>query len=193
MKTIHELQEQFLRNTFYKGIPTCKNPMDLWVYQEIIHEVKPDVIIEIGVWQGGSTFFLRHQFPDETDKEIFGLDIDISKVHESVRNYSNVTFVKVGIEPFKLPIRYLDKKVLVIEDSSHTYENTLECLKLYSPLVSVGSYYIVEDTIAPKLGYDLHPGLAVEDFLRDNDKFEVDKSREKYITWNPGGYLKRVK
>ena len=37
MKTKQELQEQFLKNTFYKGIPTCKNPMDLWVYQEIIH------------------------------------------------------------------------------------------------------------------------------------------------------------
>lgn len=199
MKTIHELQQQFLSNTYYKGIPTCKNPMDLWIYQEIIHEVKPDVIIEIGVWHGGVMRYILNQ---PFDGEIIGIDLDITRAEESCDALFSLCDNVHLIQGDATEKKTLDKaksiyskyeKVLVIEDSSHTYENTLECLKLYSPLVSVGSYYIVEDTIAPQLGYDLHPDLAVADFLRDNDRFEVDKSREKYITWNPGGFLKRVK
>ena len=83
---------------------------------------------------------------------------------------------------------------MVIEDSSHTYENTLKCLDKYSKLVSVGSYYIVEDTICKKLGYkEFDPHKAVNKFINKNNNFVIDKSREKYITWNPGGYLKRIK
>lgn len=192
MKTINELQNQFLNNTFYKGIPTCKNPMDLWIYQEIIHEVKPDVIIEIGVWKGGSTMWLK----DNSEAYVIGIDIGYKQIDYRAKEQtiSWITGEATDEDVFKLVVKVIDKeKILVIEDSSHTYENTLKCLQLYSPLVSVGSYYIVEDTIAPELGYNLHPNLAVEDFLRDNDSFVVDKSREKYITWNKGGFLKRVK
>lgn len=202
MKTINELQTQFLNNTYYKGIPTCKNPMDLWVYQEIIHEVQPDVIIEIGVWKGGSTQWLADNSNAyvigidlmEHLKEWEGLTISTDKKMTYFKGDATEIFdsIKEHIE-FRQKVGVLCNKVMVIEDSSHAYDNTLKCLQLYSPLVSVGSYYIVEDTIAPELGYDLHPGLAVEDFLRDNDSFVVDRSREKYITWNKGGYLKRVK
>jgi cephalosporin hydroxylase len=44
--------------TFWLGIPAQKLPMDLWIYQEIIYEIKPDVIIETGTECGGSALFL---------------------------------------------------------------------------------------------------------------------------------------
>lgn len=82
---------------------------------------------------------------------------------------------------------------MVIEDSSHTYENTLRVL---ADLVSVGKYFIVEDGICHH-GLDLGPRPgpyeAVETFVRVNKNFVIDRDREAYcITWNPKGYFKKV-
>ena len=38
----------------YRGHKILKCPMDLWIYQEIFHEVRPDLIIETGTHSGGS-------------------------------------------------------------------------------------------------------------------------------------------
>jgi cephalosporin hydroxylase len=87
---------------------------------------------------------------------------------------------------------------MVVLDSDHHKDHVLEELRLYSPLVSVGQYLIVEDT-----HFNGHPILknfgpgpweAVEEFLRERPDFAVDSSREKYgMTFNPHGYLRRVK
>jgi cephalosporin hydroxylase len=87
--------------------------------------------------------------------------------------------------------------VLVIEDSSHTYDNTLRVLQLYSALIPVGGYLIVEDGICYH-GLDLGPKPgpyeAIESFVRQNPNFEIDRSQESFlVTWNPKGYLKRLR
>ena len=87
--------------------------------------------------------------------------------------------------------------VLIIEDSAHTFDNTLNVLKRYSPLIKPGGYFIVEDTICHH-GLDVGPSPgpyeAVEAFLEMNPNFESDRSKEPFlITWNPKGYLKRRK
>lgn len=90
-----------------------------------------------------------------------------------------------------------EERTLVIEDSSHTYDNTLNVLRLYSRLIKPGDYFIVEDsichhglTVGPRPG----PYEAIEAFLNENSDFEIDRSREHFfITWNPKGYLKRTK
>lgn len=96
-------------------------------------------------------------------------------------------------------IRDADKSasVLVLLDSDHSREHVLDELRLYSPLVTPGSYVIVEDTnlnghpVWPDFGPG--PMEAVDTFLSENDDFVIDSSREKfYLTWNPKGYLKRV-
>jgi cephalosporin hydroxylase len=90
------------------------------------------------------------------------------------------------------------KKVVVILDSLHTKEHVYDELKLYAPMVSVGSYLIAQDTNInghPVLeGFGPGPMEAVEQFLKENGNFEVDRSREKLLfTMHPGGYLKRIK
>jgi cephalosporin hydroxylase len=89
-------------------------------------------------------------------------------------------------------------RVMVIEDSSHTYENTLSVLRNYNHFVTPQMYFIVEDGVCkypfiedgPKPG----PFEAVHDFLRENDSFVIDKSRERFtLTLNPDGFLRRVK
>src|SRR5262249_44758756 len=89
-----------------------------------------------------------------------------------------------------------DDHVLVIEDSSHTFENTLRLLERYSPLIKPGGYFIVEDGICHHgLDGGPFPGPyeAVEAFMSRGRSFVIDRSREAFlITWNPKGYLRRV-
>ncbi len=87
--------------------------------------------------------------------------------------------------------------ILVILDSDHRKEHVLAELGRYAPLVTTGSYLIVEDTnlnghpVEPDFGPG--PTEAVEEFLADRSDFTVDRSKEKlYLTFNPGGYLKKV-
>ena len=90
-----------------------------------------------------------------------------------------------------------DSSVLVIEDSSHEFENTLSILNKYSQLVTVGSYIIVEDSICHhglEVGPSPGPYEAIERFLLDSSDFEIDKACEDFgITWNPNGYLRRIR
>jgi len=93
--------------------------------------------------------------------------------------------------------RVEDCKVIVILDSDHSKDHVLKELKLYSPLVSINSYIIVEDTnlnghpIEPNFGPG--PYEAVQEFLKQNNDFIVDKDRERLpVTFFPSGYLKRI-
>jgi cephalosporin hydroxylase len=86
--------------------------------------------------------------------------------------------------------------VLVILDSDHSRDHVLEELHLYSPLVSPGSYLIVEDTnvnghpVRPKFGPG--PMEAVSEFLPGASEFSLDLEREKFfLTFNPRGFLRK--
>ncbi|MFN8575842.1 MAG: CmcI family methyltransferase [Candidatus Sericytochromatia bacterium] len=199
------LQNQIIRNTTYFGIPTLKNPLDFWIYQEILYEVKPNIIIEIGNFRGGSTLALAHVLDNLNipNSKIIAVDLNHDTVHEPTRNHEKVHLIKSNalhcVDKVKALINQ-DDKVLVIEDSSHIYEETIEILRLYSPLVSIGSYFIVEDSIVDnglKVNYIKHNGgpyRAINEFIEENNNFEIDRKREKFIlTWNPKGFLKRVR
>lgn len=99
------------------------------------------------------------------------------------------------------PAHFGPPVVMVIEDSAHTYEYTLQVLEVYGQMVSRGSYFIVEDGICTVgLGktrlYGAGPVGAVEAYLAPGGKgeglFELDRSLEWPVTWNPKGYLKRL-
>lgn len=202
---IMEWQNQLLNNNKYFGIPTYKIPLDFWVYQEIIYEVKPDVIIEIGNFKGGSTLALAHLLDNMQldDSKILALDINHSLIDNKVIEHKKIKLITGNavnlLEEVRNNIKDTDK-VLIIEDSSHTYENTLEILKLYSTLVTKDSYFIVEDSIIStglEVNYIKHGGgpyRAINEFISQNNTFIVDRSREKFIvTWNPKGFLKKIK
>lgn len=192
------IQNRIMNHSTYFGIPAFKNPIDFWIYQELIFETQPNVIIEIGNKFGGSTLALAHTCDLLEKGKVIGLDISHKKIPDRVRQHPRVRLIEgdacQSFAKVKKLISQKDK-VLIIEDSSHTYENTLRVLEKFSVLIKPGSYFIVEDSIChhglaigPKPG----PYEAIETFTSNNSDFEIDRSKESFlITWNPKGYLKR--
>ena len=92
--------------------------------------------------------------------------------------------------------RAANDPILVILDSDHSQAHVEAELAAYAPLVPVGCYLIVEDSNIGQIRKDLMPGPleAIETFLAQADDFAVDREREKFlITFNPSGYLRRVR
>jgi len=193
------IQKQTFKSTWF-GVSAVKSPLDFWTYQEIIFAVKPRIIVDIGTNIGGTTLALAHLLDLLGQGRVITIDVDHSRVDPTVREHPRISFVNGdACELLKDVSKAVggDGPVLIIEDSSHTYENTLNVLRCYSALVTKGSYFIVEDGIChhglnegPKPG----PYEAVNQFLAENHDFEADRSKEPYlITWNPNGYLKRLR
>ncbi len=193
-KIWHGNKRRVFQNKFL-GVPTLQNPLDVWVTQEIIVEVAPDFIVETGTFRGGSALLwamiLEHVNPEG---QIITVDIEdgrteIAKEHSLAQN--RVEFVlgsSVGPRVVaRIAERVKGKKVLVILDSNHSREHILKELNAYGPMVSPGSYLIVQDTMFGGTG-------AIKEYIARHGEFTVDASRERYIlTNNRRGFLKRAK
>jgi cephalosporin hydroxylase len=206
-------KQRLWQNTKWLGVPCWKLPFDAFIIQDIIYEIKPDYIIETGTAYGGSALFYASIL--EAISDIVGtvLTIDIELKHDlykpnvkkSVRDRikyigggsTNEQVVKEISRIVNLTDTWMTKNIVIL-DSWHSYDHVRKELDLYAPFVSVGSYMIVEDTHVSghpvEWEWGKGPFEAVEDFLKTNDNFEVDYDREVYfMTFNPGGYLKRIK
>lgn len=187
------------RNTFFLGVPVAKCPLDLWVYQELVHEVRPDLIVETGTAHGGSALYMATLCDLVGRGRVVSVDV---VARENLPEHPRVSYVvgsSVKPETFARVKSHVrpGETVLVVLDSDHTREHVLAELRLYGELVTSGSYLIVEDTNIhgrPVLrSHGPGPAEAVEEFLARDPRFRVDESREKfYMTFNPGGYLKRL-
>jgi cephalosporin hydroxylase len=187
-------------DTYWLGAKIQKCPLDMWIYQEIIFEVKPDIIIECGTAFGGSAFFMAAMCDLVKKGKIITIDVEIRENrprHDRITYLTGSSVSDEIVGKVKGSIKGGDK-ILIFLDSDHSKDHVLEELNIYSKFVTVGSYLVVEDTnlnghpVFPNFGPG--PMEAIEDFLKGNNDFIVDKSKEKfYLTFNPGGYLKRVK
>ena len=177
------------------GHPVLKCPLDLWVYQEIVHEVRPDVIIRCGTAYGGTALFLASMLDIAGKGKIITVDIEEKEgrpKHPRITYLHGSSTSRQVVEQIRRLIRDEDR-VMVLLDSDHTKDHILAELKTYRDFVTPGGYLIVEDTIIghPVLP-DFGPGPmeAAEEFLSDNPDFASDRGREKfYLTLNPKGYL----
>ncbi len=198
-KLYYSQKAQTWGKTLWLGIPTQKCPLDLWIYQEIIYELKPDLIVECGTADGGSALYLASLCDLINCGNV--LTIDINQSHLRPRHH-RIHFLIGSSTSDEIIVQVKamakDKKsILVILDSDHHKDHVIKELQLYSQFVTPGSYLIVEDTnlngnpVVPSFGPG--PKEAVEEFLNENQQFFADINREKFmITANPGGYLKRV-
>jgi cephalosporin hydroxylase len=197
--------EDTWRKNSFLGIRTLQNPFDVWVTFEIIHKVKPDVIVETGTLYGGSAalwaMFLEHVNPegrvitiDIQDKSAEARELPIwrRRVDHLIGSSTAPEIVE------EVRRRVAGKRVLVILDSMHNMHHVLDELRAYAPMVPRGSYIVVQDSamnghpVAPDYGPG--PYEAVEAFLAETGDFVADRSRERLIiTNNPMGFLKRVR
>lgn len=192
--------QQTWANTKWLGIPAQKCPFDLWTYQEILYELRPDIIIECGTAEGGSTLFLASICDLINHGSVITIDVlppEGKPAHNRV-TYLHGSSVSVEIvEKVKSMIGSSDK-VMVILDSDHSKQHVLCEIETYGPLVSLNHYLIVEDTningnpVLPSFGAG--PMEAVKEYLNKNSDFVSDRDRENhYLTFNPNGYLRRIK
>lgn len=183
----------------YRGVACQKCPFDYVLYQMIIDEVKPDLIIEIGTNKGGSTLYLADLLQIYGEGIIHSIDIT-DNCPNIVKNHSRIKLFHKGWKDYDFSLTKDFKKILVIEDSSHQYQNTIEALDKFKEIVSLNSYLIVEDGIVNSLGwsrsYGGGPVKAINEFLTINRNFKVDEKWENFFgksaTFNTKGFLKKI-
>ncbi|MDH4098949.1 MAG: cephalosporin hydroxylase family protein [Nitrospirota bacterium] len=197
------------------GRPIIQFPQDIVALQEIIWSVKPDLIIETGIARGGSLIFSASMLELlGGDGEVIGIDIDIREHNrreiEKHPLFKRITMLEGSSIDDAMAKRIYElakgrTRILVILDSNHTHEHVLRELELYSPLVAKDSYLVVFDTIVEEMPDDFFPNrpwgrgnnpkTAVREFLKKNDRFEIDSEFENklLITVAPSGYLRCVK
>jgi len=180
----------------WMGVPIHKNVLDAWIYQELIFRIKPDVIVEIGSENGGSTLYFAHLLDCIGGGGcVISIDVDrrpYKVKHERIIKITGHSSAERVIR--KVSELCKDKIVLINQDGGHGEDQVYRDLVDYCGLVSVGSYYIVEDTLLyPYAGLKEGPLMAINKFLETNPGFVIDLECERYIlTANPSGYLKRI-
>ena len=201
-------------NFSWMGRPIIQYPQDMIAMQEIIWDIRPDLIIETGIAHGGSLIYYASLLELIGHGEVLGIDIDIRKhnraeieKHPMVKRIHMIEGSSISNDTVEKVKEYAKgkQKVIVCLDSNHTHEHVLSELTLYAPLVSPGSYIVAFDTIVENLpegyfsqkrpwGIGNNPMTAVEEFVRTNDHFIIDKEIDNklLISVAPKGYLKRI-
>jgi cephalosporin hydroxylase len=203
-------------NFSWMGRPIIAYPQDMIAMQEIIWDVKPDLIIETGVAHGGSIVYYSSLLDlIGGDGLVIGIDIDIRKhnrdlieAHSMFKRIKLIEGSSVETSVFNQvkAIASSKKRVLVCLDSNHTHDHVLNELNLYARLVTKDSYCVVFDTAVEDMpdGYDWgnrpwgkgnNPKTAVKEFLKTHDEFQIDASihNKLLISVAPDGFLKRIK
>ncbi|MEN6617432.1 MAG: CmcI family methyltransferase [Syntrophorhabdus sp.] len=188
------------KNTRWLGVYTQKCPLDLWIYQEILWDTRPDLIIECGTAEGGTTLYLASMCDLIGTGKIVSVDIDTRPKrpsHPRITYIAGSSIAPDVVSEVKKHIKK-DEKVMVILDSDHSKKHVDQELRIYSDFVSRNCYLIVEDSNVnghPVL-IDHGPGPmeAIDEFLVKDNRFFIDEEKEKFfMTFNPRGYLKRNK
>lgn len=181
------------------GVELLKCPLDLWMFQEIIARVRPELIIESGTYLGGSALYLANL----CDLMGVGTVVTIDKeTRAGLPRHDRIRYMTGSSTTPEIHARIQEyvkgaESVLVILDSDHEVDHVFDELQLYGDYVTRGSYLIVEDTninghpTYPEFGPG--PAEAVARFLEIRSDFVVDRECERFLlTFNPQGYLRKL-
>lgn len=186
-------------NVTWLGKPVWQSVLDLWTIQETIHEVRPSLVIETGTNRGGSSWFYGQLF------DLIGggrvVTVDVERLHDL--SHPRVTYL-IGsstapeiVAEVRRTAGEADGPVMVILDSDHSRDHVAAELELYAPLVTPGSYMLVQDGSTDTLGVfrSGRPGPlpAIDAFVGRHPEFEVDEERCRrfLVTHHPRGWLRR--
>jgi cephalosporin hydroxylase len=176
------IASQYSYNFSWQGRPIIQYPQDMAAMQELIWEIKPDLIVETGIAHGGSLIFSASMLalldmcdaiesgksinPKVSSRKVLGIDIDI-RAHnraaiEAHSMASRIQMIQgssiaadIIAQVHAVAAKY--SRILVCLDSNHTHEHVLAELKAYAPLTSVGSYCVVFDTVVEDLPKEMFP------------------------------------
>lgn len=217
MKT--SLLPKYSYNFAWLGRPIIQYPQDMIAMQEIIWEIKPDLIVETGIAHGGSLIFYASILElvaacTGSEGEVIGIDIDIRphnrKAIEEHPMYKRIGMIQGSSIAPDVIAQVVAKaqgkqRILVCLDSNHTHDHVLAELEAYAPLTTVGSYCVVFDTVVEDMPKELsgdrpwgpgnNPKTAVFEYIGAHSEFEIDRSIQNkiLITVAPEGYLKRIR
>jgi cephalosporin hydroxylase len=176
------IASQYSYNFSWQGRPIIQYPQDMAAMQELIWEIKPDLIIETGIAHGGSLIFSASMLalldmcdaiesgksinPKVSNRKVLGIDIDI-RAHnraaiEAHPMASRIQMIQgssiaadIIAQVHAVAAKY--SRVLVCLDSNHTHDHVLAELNAYAPLTSAGSYCVVFDTVVEDLPKEMFP------------------------------------
>ena len=175
-------QHRYTYNFTWLGRPIIQYPQDMNAWQELIWQIKPDLIIETGIAHGGSLIFSASMLalldiceaietgatldPKQSKRRVLGIDIDI-RAHnrEAIEAHPMASRIQMiqgsSIAPEIIEqVRQVAQgyqRILVCLDSNHTHEHVLAELRAYAPLTSIGSYCVVFDTIIEDMPKEMFP------------------------------------
>lgn len=203
----------------WMGRPVIQLPDDMIRIQELIYQVKPDVIVETGIAHGGSLIFYAGLLKAMGGGKVVGVDIEIRphnreaiETHEMFPMITLIEGDSIAEDSLNKVQEHIspDDKVLVLLDGNHTKAHVTSELELYSPLVTTGSYIVATDGImqdltgAPRSNPDWadnNPASAAREFVQSNSNFIIEEPKaafnegavQKMVTYWPDGYIKRVR
>jgi cephalosporin hydroxylase len=214
------IASRYSYNFSWLGRPIIQYPQDMIAMQELIWSIQPDLIVETGIAHGGSLIFsaamleLNAACGGPSEAKVLGVDIDI-RPHNRVAIEAHPLFRRIEMiqgssvaEDVVAQVRTRaagKQRILVCLDSNHTHDHVLAELEAYAPLVSVGSYCVVFDTVIEDLPKEMYPDrtwgpgdnpkTALREYLGSHPEFEVDSQvdRKLMISVAPGGYVRRVR
>ncbi len=224
------VQPKYSYNFSWLGRPIIQYPQDIVATQELIWQIKPDLVIETGIAHGGSLVLSASLLamleyaeavesgetldPASPKRKVVGVDIDIRAHNRAALDAHPMRSRMTLIEGSSIAPEIIaqvhehaqgKERIMVFLDSMHTHDHVLAELEAYAPLVSVGSYCCVFDTVIEDMPDDMYPDrswsqgnnpkTAVWEYLKSHPEFEIDKTIENklLITVAPDGYLRRIK
>lgn len=184
----------------WRGVQLLKYPTDLWIYGELLWKIRPEVVVETGTYVGGATLFFADMLDHIGAGMVVSIDVNDWAGPEGLPTHPRITYLS-GSSVDPAIVKQVQKLVggqtcLVILDSDHAATHVGNELDAYGPLVSLGSYLIVEDTNVHEVRADYPPGPddAVAKWLPDHPEFLVDRDCERLLlSAAPGGYLRRIR
>lgn len=194
-------QRLFLHHSeTYRGLPLVKLPEDLRCYERVIDETRPTAIVELGTYGGGSARWFSDRLRTIVGKHAMVVTVDVEPVKATFAKEEHITALHGDLadrEIRDMVAALVDgHRVMVIDDSAHTYATTSAALNGYSDLVSSGCYFVVEDGIVDEDDLNIWNAvggvrLAISDFLPTDrgSRFEVVDWQPYGITMHMGGWL----
>ena len=204
----HHLSEDFIKSIHYakmninqragvswKGASLSKDPMSLCIYNQLLQELKPRTIIEIGAWEGASAKWFHDTLKSlDVDCKIYSYDINLDKI--KIEQTDGINFDIMNSEKIastmKLPGK-IERPLLFIEDA---HINVYGVLEFMSPVIREGDYVIVEDTMKT---------VAIDGVYSDLEKFMLENSDDYSVdsyytdmfgynmTWHCNGIFRKMR